>query len=66
MFPDASTEGAMQCVTINTTVDTLSEEDETFTVVLTTQDPDIMLGNNVTTVTIVDNEGEPELSPLVM
>ena len=33
------------------------EGDQTFTVVLTTLDPDVMLSRNLTTVTIMDNDG---------
>ena len=34
------------------------ETNETFTVTLTTSDPDVMIGTNVTTVSIIDNDGE--------
>lgn len=54
IFPDSSAENATQCISILTADDTESEGDETFSVILTTQDyENIMLGNNVTTVTII-------------
>ena len=58
IFSGSSAENTTRCASILTTEDNESEGDETFIAVLTTQDPDIMLGNSVTTVTIVDDDGE--------
>jgi hypothetical protein len=37
--------------------DDASEGEQTFILTLTASDPDVMLGNNVTTITIIDDEG---------
>ena len=64
-FPIHSTENAIECVAITIINDAELEGDETFTVLLTTQDPDITLGNNITTINIIDDEGELVSSWLV-
>ena len=38
--------------------DNALETNKTFTVTLTTSDADLMIGTNVTTVSIIDNDGE--------
>jgi hypothetical protein len=49
--------GATRCVVIPILNDDALEGEQTFTLTLTTSDPDVMLVNNVTTITIIDNEG---------
>ncbi len=65
-FSAGSNDAAMQCLTTNITDDTILDGDKTFTVTLTTVDPNVMLGNSLTTVTITDNdEGELNMVGLV-
>ncbi len=45
------------CVNITILDDNALELEQTFTVTLTTSDPDVLLGSDVTTVTITDNDG---------
>ena len=47
----------MQCINVSITDDSVFEESETFTVTVTTASPQVTLGNNHTTVIIMDNEG---------
>ena len=54
-FPAESTD--MQCADITITDDDVFEGDETFTVTIDVTTPGVMQGNNMTTVTIVDNDG---------
>ena len=56
VFTAGASNGTMQClnITINTT--RTVEEDETFTVSLTTSSSVVELGNDVTTVIIMDND----------
>jgi hypothetical protein len=51
-LPDSAT----RCVIIPILDDDAPEGEQTFTLTLTTSDPDVMLGNNVTTITIIDDE----------
>ena len=55
-FLRGSTDSTLECVSISITDDALLEGNQTFTVTLTTSDPDVLLGNNVTVVTIEDND----------
>ena len=57
VFPSGSTDGAMKCVNITILDDITVEGNHSFTVTLTTSDPDVMLGNNVTIITITENDG---------
>jgi hypothetical protein len=57
-FSVGSQAGAMRCVDIPIEDDDALEGTETFTLTLTTSDPYVMLGNNMTTITIIDNEGK--------
>ena len=58
-FPATTSTGdVMQCINVNITDDSVSEESETFTVTVTTTSPRVTLGNNDTIVTITDNEGQ--------
>ena len=56
VFTAGTSIGTMKClnITINTT--RTVEEDETFTVTLTTSSSVVELGNDVTTVVIMDND----------
>ena len=56
VFTAGTSNGTMQClnITINTT--RTVEEDETFTVTLTTSNSVVELGNNLTTITITDTD----------
>ena len=57
-FPaTSSTDDAMQCIDVDITNDVF-EGDETFTVTLTTNNPQVTLGDTDTTVTITDDEGQ--------
>ena len=47
----------MECVSATITDDGALELDKTFTVTLTTSDPAVILGNDITTITITDNDG---------
>ena len=48
--------GTMQCIDVYIIDDSILEENETFTVTLNTSSSVVMLGTNVTTVTITDND----------
>ncbi len=58
IFTSGSTDNATRCVDISILDDGALEGNQTFTVTLTTSDPDVMLGTNVTTITITDNDGQ--------
>ena len=47
-----------KCVNITIIKDDLFEFDETFTLVLNASDPNVNIGNNVTTITITDKDGQ--------
>ena len=55
-FAAGSNDNDSRCVNISVADDTTLEMSETFTVTLATSDPDVMLGNNMTTITITDND----------
>ena len=57
VFTTGSTDNDTRCVNITIEDDEALERDETFTVTLTTSDPNVMLGQDMTTITIVDNDG---------
>ena len=50
-------DNATKCVNISIVDDNALEGNQTFMVTLTTSDPDVMLGNNMTAINIVDNDG---------
>ena len=52
VFPAGSISGTQQCINITIIDNTTVEEDETFTVTLSTSDLTVKLENNMTTVTI--------------
>jgi hypothetical protein len=56
-FTSGSPDGAARCVNIPILDDDALEGEQTFTLTLTTSDPDVMIGNDATTITIIDNEG---------
>jgi hypothetical protein len=56
-FSVGSQDGDTRCMDIPIVDDGALEGNETFTLTLTTSDPDVMLGNDVTTITIIDDEG---------
>ena len=56
VFLSGSTDGTSQCVHITIIDDIALEGNQTFTVTLMTSDPDVRLGNDVTVITIEDND----------
>jgi hypothetical protein len=56
VFPTGTSNGAMQCVSVTITDNSVVEGDETFTVSLTTSST-VALGNAMTTITIMDMDG---------
>jgi hypothetical protein len=56
-FTSGSMYGATRCVNITILEDGALEGDQTFTVMLTTSDPNVVIGINMTVVTIMDNDG---------
>ena len=59
-FPTTTSTGdVLQCINVSITDDAVYEEAaETFTVTVTTTNPRVTLGNENTTITIRDNEGQ--------
>jgi hypothetical protein len=59
-FAVGSMPGDTHCINVFITNDGALEEDKTFNVALTltTSDPNVMLGNDMTTITITDNDSE--------
>ena len=58
IFPTSSTHGAMQCLMIAIGDDTALDGNKTFVVTMTTSDAGVLLGNNLTTITIIDSDGQ--------
>ncbi len=56
IFTSGSADNAVRCVNISILEDTALEGNQTFTVALTTSDPDVMLGTGMY-ITITDNDG---------
>ena len=65
-MPAGSTSGVVKCMNISIIDDGALEVIETFTVTLTTTDPDVMLGKNKTVVTIMDDDGNSFLMLIVI
>ena len=65
IFASGSNDRDSECVNVTITEDSVFETNETFTLTLTTLDPNVMLGNNVTTITVVDTDGEQFIECLV-
>ena len=58
-FPaTTSTDDVMRCIDISIADDSVFEESETFTVTVTTTNPQVTLGNDDIEITISDNEGQ--------
>jgi len=55
-FTPGSMSNATRCVNLMITDDSVLEGDQIFTVMLTTSDPDVVLGPSVTIITIIDND----------
>ena len=56
-FPEQSMDGNILCINVSIVDDTALEGDETFTVSLTVTSGGTIVGNNMTTITIIDNDG---------
>ena len=56
IFTSGSMHNATRCINVTIIDDGALEDDETFTVILTTSDLSVMLVN-VTAITIIDNDG---------
>ena len=57
-FAVGSANATMQCLDVSITDDTALELDKNFTVILATIDPDVMLENDMTDITILDDDGK--------
>ncbi len=59
-FPVNSTDDATQCLNVTITDDVLLEGNETLTMMLAlvSIEADVIIGNEMTAITITDNEGE--------
>ncbi len=57
VFPAGSEDGALACA-INIIDDSALEDEEAFTVTLSTMETYVMLGNNQTDITISDNDSK--------
>ena len=55
-FLRGSTDSTSECANISITDDTALEGNQTFTVTLTTSDPDVAVRNRMTLITIEDND----------
>ena len=62
VFPSESDIDAEVCVDITLLPEDPLERDEIFTVLLTTTDPDVILGINMTTITIDNDDGKVVIS----
>ena len=53
------TNGSTHCLSVNLIDDTNAmERDKTFSVVLSTSDPDVTLGNSMTIISILEDDGK--------
>ena len=57
IFYSGSSDNTTRCVDIFIIDFFALEGDQTFTLILNTSDTDVMLGNRLTTITIIDNHG---------
>ena len=57
-FATSSTNNSQHCTAVTVSDDSVFEGDETFDVILTTETPRVMLENDMSVVTITDNEGQ--------
>jgi hypothetical protein len=58
VFLSGSSDGSNECVNITLLPEDPMDRDETFTLTLTTTDPGVTLGTNVTIITIDNNESK--------
>lgn len=58
VFPFGSTNGATTCVDITILDDNAMEGDQTFNVALTTSNPNVLLGNIVAVISIINNDSK--------
>ena len=56
IFTSGSTHNAARCINISILEDISYEVNETFTLMLTTPDPNVTIGNSETTITITDTD----------
>ncbi len=56
-FVTGSTNNDVRCLNITIVDDSALEGNQTFTVKLTTSDPDVIPGINITTINIADDDG---------
>jgi len=64
VFPNPSNGGMEACINITITDDMAVESNETFLVILSSSDPDVMLLNDISVITIVD-AGDGELTKMI-
>ena len=57
IFASGSTDGATRCVDITIIDDDSLEGDQTFTVTLSTSDPNVVIVTSRINITIIDNDG---------
>ncbi len=57
IFISGSTGNDVRCLDITIVEDSALEGNQTFAVTLSSSDPDVMLENDITTITIIDNDG---------
>jgi hypothetical protein len=66
VFLSGSIDGSDECVDITLLPEDPMERDETFTVTLTTTDPDVTLGTSVITITIDNDDCEYSINNKVI
>ena len=57
-FTPGSSENDTRCVNVTIMDDNALEGNQTFSVILSTSNPNVMLRTNVTTITIIDNDSK--------
>ena len=57
-FTSGSSNNATKCQDITISDDIVIEDNQTFTVTLSTTDPDVLLGESLLTISIIDNDGQ--------
>ncbi len=57
-FSSGASDGDTECLTVTIKDDDVLEADQSFNVILTEQDDDVKAINNMTTVTITDNDSK--------
>ena len=56
VFTAGTSNGTLQCINVTIIDDSLVESNETFSVTMTTSNSVVVLGNNLTTITITDTD----------